>query len=269
MSASPTADAAPGEVGGLPELADPPIEEVVCGVVFAPLEALDALEQGVYWSSVAERFPKKQLQPPIFDDDSTALPAATMPTRSWLIADAEDLLVQIQHDRFYMNWRKRDTEYPRFRDRPEGQGLCTRALGELDALREFIRTRHTIEVEVLRVELQKQDFLLRGKHWSDFRDLARLLPVVDTFASIQTTDKLGINLRMVESDEPGTTTLQIATRMDHDRRPTGVRLDFHCSAPLQGRSLREAFELANHRINRMFFGLVAPDQLHRFGGPRS
>src|SRR5690606_28107631 len=121
----------------------------------------------------------------------------------------------------------------------------------------------------LRVELQKQDFLLRDKHWSDLQDLARLLPVVNTFASIQTTDKLGINLRMVESDEPGTTTLQIATRMDQDRRPTGVRLDFHCSAPLQGRSLREAFEAANERINRMFFGLFAPDQWHRFGGLKS
>lgn len=260
----------PLHMAGVPlELAEPPIEEVVCGVVFAPLEFLDALEQGVYWNSVVDRFPKKQLQPPILDRDGFVPPSAVLPMRSWLISEAEDLLIQIQHDRFYMNWRRRDAQYPRFRDRQDAQGLCTRALEELEHFRAFIRTRHAVDIEILRVELQKQDFLLRGKHWSDFRDLAQLLPVVDTFASIQTTDKLGINLRMVESDEPGTTTLQIATRMDQEQRSTGVRLDFQCVSPLQGRSVREALEAANDRVNKMFFGLFAPNQWHRFGAPKA
>lgn len=268
MSAGRDADKFLPMAGGAPELAEPPIEEVVCGVVFEPLEFLDALEQGVYWNSVVDRFPKKQLQPPILDRDGYLSPSVVLPIRSWLISEAEDLLVQIQHDRFYMNWRRRDAHYPRFRDRNEARGLCTRVLEELEHFRTFIRTRHAVDIEIVRVELQKQDLLLRGKHWSDFRDLAQLLPVVDTFASIQTTDKLGINLRMVESDEPGTTTLQIATRMDQEQRPTGVRLDFQCASPLQGRSLREAFEAANDRVNRMFFGLFAPNQFHRFGASK-
>jgi uncharacterized protein (TIGR04255 family) len=265
MSGGKHGSAAPHAAGTFPELIEPPIEEVVCGVVFEPLEVLDALEQGVYWNSVVDRFPNKQIQPALLDTGSAWSLSTVLPTRSWLISDSEDLLIQVQQDRFYMNWRKREAEYPRFRDRDNSKGLCTRALEELDAFRAFVRDRHAVDIEPHRVELQKQDFLLRGKHWSDLRDLARLLPVVDTFASIQTTEQLGINLRMVENDDLGTTTLQIATRIDQAKRPDGVRLDFHCSSPLSSRPLREAFEAANDRVNQMFFGLFAPDQWCRFG----
>ncbi len=248
----------------IPTLRDPPIEEVVCGLAFTPVAALDALEQGVYWGRVSDRFPKKQLQPALIEGFS--LFQGVAPLRSWLISQEEDSLIQIQQDRFYMNWRRRGAAYPRFRDRGEAQGLCTRTLMEFDRFAEFVKERFAVVLEPTRVELQKQDLITRPKHWTDLSDLAEILPVVNTFADIRTSERVGLNLRMVESDELGITTIQIATRMDEEHRADAVRLDFHCSYPLEGTEPRAAFHAANARVNDMFKGLFSDDAWPRFGG---
>lgn len=251
---------------GIPHLADPPIEEVVCGVVFPAIEALDALEQGVYWSSVADRFPDKQVQPVLLDGGQGMFVQGVVPIRSWLISRGGDLLVQVQQDRFYMNWRRRDGAYPRFRDHGEAQGLCSLALAEFERFKGFLEERFGSSPEPVRIELQKQDLLLRSRHWNDLRDLSTIMPVVSTFADVQTTDRAGFNLRMVEPDSLGTTTLQIATRMDDQHRADAVRLDFHCSVPFTGGDLRSSFHAANDRINRVFTRLFTSEAWSRFGG---
>lgn len=250
----------------IPHLREPPIEEVVCGVVFKPVPGLDAMVQGVYWDSVLGRFPNKQLQPVLLEGGGSMFVQGVAPLRSWLISKSEDFLIQIQQDRFYMNWRKRSAAYPRFRDRDDQEGLCTQALREFELFSKFIVKRLDTEIEVSRVELQKQDVLRRPKHWQDLADLATIFPVMDTFAGIHTTEHASLNLRMAESDKLGVTTLQIGTRVDAQRRPDAIQIDFHCSAPLADGGLEPAFHAANDRVNRMFLGLFAPAAWPRFGG---
>lgn len=254
------------EAHGIPRLADPPIEEVVCGVVFAPVAALDALEQGVYWDSVSNRFPNKQVQPVLLDGAHGMFVQGVAPIRSWLISKDGDFLIQIQQDRFYMNWRRRAGAYPRFRDHVGDRGLCSRALEEFERFQTFLKSRFGVSTEPHRIELQKQDLLLRGKHWSNLRDLSTIMPVVSTLADVQTSEHAGFNLRMAEPDAVGQTTLQIATKMDADHKPDAVRLDFHRSAPLAGGDIKDSFHSANTRLNLVFSRLFTPAAWPRFGG---
>lgn len=258
---APSADA---HESAIPHLSEPPITEVICGFVFEPIAELDALVQGIYWDSVKDRFPNKQIKPAIPDGFSIYQGAA--PIRCWLISESDEELIQVQQNRFYMNWRRRDGRYPRFGDHDGNPGLRTRALKEFHEFAAFIDERFDVRVEPKRFELQKQDLLERGKHWSDLDDLAVLLPVTATFAALRSTQQVMLHINMVEHDHSGVTTLQIASRMDADNTPTGILLDFHHSAAVEELPLEACFQGANERINTMFQRVIAPSQWGRFGG---
>lgn len=248
----------------IPQLTAPPIEEVVCGVVFAPVDELDALVQGVYWDSVSERFPRKQVQPILLDGGPAVVVQTAASIRSWLISEDDDFLLQVQQDRFYMNWRRRGGKYPRFRDHDHERGLCSRALEEFGRFQRFVKERCGVFPEPVRIELQKQDLLIRNTHWSDLSDLASIMPVISTFAQVQTSERVGLHLMMAEPYGEGRTTLQIATRTDSNHVPDAVRLDFQCSAALEDKSIEEAFRAANTRLNRVFARLFTAEAWPRF-----
>lgn len=128
---------------GPDRLLNPPITEVVCGLVFDSVVQLDLLELGVYWDSRRREYPVKMLKPTLFDAHALNVdPASLMPARAWLLKEIDgELVQQIQHDRFYMNWRRREGEYPHFNDSEAGDGLKTIALREFERLAEFCHRR--------------------------------------------------------------------------------------------------------------------------------
>ena len=112
----------------LPEFARPPIDEVVIGLQFLPLEAFSDEQVSSYWQTVRSDYPIVQYQPRL---ESTVQPLGQvqfamgsgipiMPAppgrlgRTWLISADDSFLIQIQNDRFVHNWRHRRDEYPRF-----------------------------------------------------------------------------------------------------------------------------------------------------------
>lgn len=111
----------------LPEFLTPPIVEVVIGVSFKRLKLL-LPHYGIYWSSLQPDFPKVLEAPPIQrvlerfpDDDNPPIIDLEVTTRPilprQLFASADDShLIQIQEDRFILNWRRvsEEEEYPRF-----------------------------------------------------------------------------------------------------------------------------------------------------------
>lgn len=104
----------------------PPLVEVVCGVHFRTLAAFQAPHYGLFWSKIRKDFPRSrtvvpigpQLQLPANEPTELTLQvnAPDMP-RVWFISEDDTRLVQLQPDRFHLNWRegpKRAT-YPRYK----------------------------------------------------------------------------------------------------------------------------------------------------------
>ena len=109
----------------LPEFEKPPVVEVVCGVLFKPLETLLAPHLGVLWERFKDDYPNCQEVPPLapvierFDEgppvqleitDRPPLP------RIWFVHRHENGIIQVQRDRFLHNWKKVRPEdaYPRY-----------------------------------------------------------------------------------------------------------------------------------------------------------
>ena len=110
----------------LPSFRSPPVVEVAIAVQFEPVEGLTGPMLGVLWSRVRDRFPAVQVHPPrdqaVEQFDPPDQPAklnvvfgiGPPPPLVWYIREDDSELIQIQHDRFVFNWRRRDGEYPRY-----------------------------------------------------------------------------------------------------------------------------------------------------------
>jgi uncharacterized protein (TIGR04255 family) len=113
-----------GRGANLPSFKYPPVIEVAVGIHFLQMPGLNTVALIRLADMWRERYPKVQDQP--------ALPPATPvgggavftfqlqnsppAQRFWLLAEDDSRLVQIQHDRLLLNWRKvkDDDPYPRY-----------------------------------------------------------------------------------------------------------------------------------------------------------
>lgn len=244
-----------------PELRRPPIAEVVCGVVFNTVANLDALMLGVYWDLRKADFPKRQLHPALSDEFGFAI--GPMPMRAFIVSADDQFVLQLQHDRFFMNWRATGKGYPRFSEKHGPDGLLSRMEKEFARFQAFVRERCQSEISPARVELSKIDMLERGVHWDTIDDLARLLPVTGVFQEIQRTDKRDVNLVFVERGPEGAVSMHITTLTDGET-PKGIRIDGRFVADAVP-TVRETFVRGNDVLNEAFFKLI-PEAEKRFGG---
>lgn len=112
----------------LPDFTDPPLDEVVVGVQFAPVPSYASVDVRDVWELYKTEFPKVQEQPLLHPQFETFGGANLQPSfqfqvgsppvgsRLWFISDQENHLLQFQSDRFLTNWRKSPNPqpYPRF-----------------------------------------------------------------------------------------------------------------------------------------------------------
>lgn len=86
----------------------PPLDEVASGVIFQPISGLRLPHFGLFWKDLFEEFPRCQHAAPI-DFGSPAMGDADgFPVpwpRIWLVSERDDRLIQLQQDRFLLNWR--------------------------------------------------------------------------------------------------------------------------------------------------------------------
>lgn len=105
---------------------NPPVTEVVCGMLFKPVEGFLTPHIGLLWEKFKPAYSTCQDVPPLvpiresFDQPQSAtMELTTLPPlpRVWFVHDEGNSVVQIQRDRFLVNWRKTqpNDEYPRYR----------------------------------------------------------------------------------------------------------------------------------------------------------
>lgn len=114
--------------------ARPPVNEVVLSIQFANQASDDAMLLAEFWPRIKDRFPTLERQPPIapvIEDFSSPPQSGSIelefgtqpfPQRYWCISESGYDLIQIQKDRFLVNWRKQgdDIPYPRYEHVREG-----------------------------------------------------------------------------------------------------------------------------------------------------
>lgn len=105
----------------LPDFARPPLVEVACGIAHEPVGALQAPHLGLLRDRLGGEYRDFESHPPLpptrRPGESVALeigPSVFLP-RLWFLSVDGQWIVQVQRDRFVLNWRKHgDHPYPRF-----------------------------------------------------------------------------------------------------------------------------------------------------------
>ncbi|PNG53158.1 MULTISPECIES: TIGR04255 family protein [unclassified Variovorax] len=120
----------------------PPINEVVLGRNFLHRPDFLAPYHGIFWAKIRDRFPKVEHVQPIYaPHEMLQLNPLSMLPRVWYVSQDEALLVQLQQNRFYYNWRSRPGggEYPRFpqllKDSQEIWAVLDDVVGELTGIK--------------------------------------------------------------------------------------------------------------------------------------
>ena len=235
------------------ELKNPPIDEVVCGFVFAQASDVDTVLIGRYWSTRLDEFRTHLVQEPVGDEPALLFGPGL--GRVWLVSHDDAWIVQVQPDRMFLNWRLRPTHtYPGF------STIAARGLAELARWRDFVETTAGVRPELQRIEVAKIDVLQQGRDWADRGDLAALLPIIAGSLEHVTGDDGRITIRLVDGD----TSVAIDTvRMRTDAAHRAVRLETRCKSSARPADPGATLMSANVTLNDWFSRLV-PDASRRF-----
>lgn len=130
----------------LPDFSNPPLNEVVVGVQFAPPKDYQQIYAGEVWKLYRKEFPKIEEQLPLVPVFETfglpskgrqqiGLVTGAAHDRFWFLRLDGEELIQFQQDRLLHNWRKigdETNEYPRF------ESMTKRFRSELDQLQKYM-----------------------------------------------------------------------------------------------------------------------------------
>lgn len=262
----------------LPDFSRPPLDEVVFGVQFAPLSGFYDPHVGLLWRRIRSNFPTLEIQPrlesPIDDLAPNAQltpPLIVMPLsgqgRSWLISQDEEFVLQVQNNRFMLNWRRRDSAYPHFEDLEE------RFWEYYGGFRELLTDENLPAPEVQQVELSYINWITDMSAHEVFRPAqSASLTTLGLGPFPEEQHFIGRYLARSETGDPfGRLYVQCqpAVRIQPARSDTGLQFTLTFRAPgkepLRDKRLKELLAFGRVSIVRSFFDLTTDDAHQRWG----
>lgn len=160
----------------MPEFDTPPVSEVALSVEFSSLEKWTSNTAILYGKFLQKEYPNIEIQPTlpsgieIFGDEILQQKQIKIEalnpdgSRFWYLAEPPVWLIQLQKNRFVLNWRKviGDEEYPRYID-----AMRPRFEQEWGRFTDFINQQEIGNIDVLQCEVTYVNDILKGKGWEN------------------------------------------------------------------------------------------------------
>ena len=250
---------------------NPPIHEIVCGVLFDPIKDLRAGHFGILWQKFRPDFPEieDQISIPSFPrEDLETLDKLPLP-RVWFIHKNENEVVQVQRNQFVHNWRKRqpDDEYPGY------QKVIENFERYLSHFQEFLAEENLGNLVAKQYELTYIDRIPKGQGWEDLDDLEKVFPNL-SFLTTQNTpsaDVRGINWHIILGLPSDLGELRLSIRNAQQISDNHPLLNIELSA-LSNRPfkpMRDWFDAVHDTIIQLFSDLVSNEIQEKFWGRKS
>ena len=153
----------------LSEFDSPPINEVVCGILFNPIEGFCASHFGALWNQFKSEFPKCEAQSPIVpipEDELKDLNTFPLP-RVWFVEESGNRLIQVQRNRFLHNWRKRQSDDPY----PGYDSVIADFEKYLARFKGFLTEERLESLDLRRYEMTYIDHIPKGEGWETLSDI--------------------------------------------------------------------------------------------------
>jgi len=253
----------------LPSYSKPPVNEVVCGMIFQIPENLRIPHIGLLWNKLRAEYPIIQHAVPIASskgelliDITTGLPIQ----RVWFISKTEDQLVQFQFDRFYFNWRRKQGEYPRY------PFVIQHFENVLKIAEDFFTEFELGKLIPVEYELSYINQILQGEGWNTACDFSKIFshfiwnPSSDHFLS--DPESMAWKVKFPIKDDMGSmlVSLRQTTRAD-DKKPVLV-MELKAkgiSKSAENNDMRKWFDVAHEWIVRGFTDLTT-HEAHKIWG---
>ena len=245
------------------EYNNPPINEIVCGILFDSIKELQTGHFGMLWQEYKSDFPvieDHDLIDPVPREDLINRGAFPLP-RVWFVHKNENEVIQVQRNRFYHNWRKRrhDDKYPGY---PTVIENFEKYLSKFEG---FLVKQGLGNLVPNRYEITYIDLILENAGWETLNNLDQIFP---NLVSLKDRNKLLSDIRRIDwqmtfglPNDSGQLHLSILNdRRDHDARPL-LRIEFTAFNDQPYKPMREWFNYAHEVIFELFTDLIS-DAIH-------
>jgi uncharacterized protein (TIGR04255 family) len=163
-----------------PSFETPPVNEVICGITFKPIEGMLAPHLGILWEKFRNEYPTcKEVDPLVqviesFDEEEKRGLNFDVPflPRIWFVSKDENAIVQIQRDRLLHNWRKiRPTdEYPRY------SAVKEKFRQRCMEFESFLTENQLGAINLVQYEMTYFNHIPVGAGWESIEQVGRLFP---------------------------------------------------------------------------------------------
>jgi uncharacterized protein (TIGR04255 family) len=165
----------------LPEFHNPPVIEVVCGILFQELSSLHGVQLGNFWDKLKPGYDHSKEVAPLapaieqFDPPKPlTLTISDIPPlpRTWLMTPKENGIVQVQRDRFLHNWKKVEAtdEYPRYKE------VIAMFKERLATFEEFLADNEIGSIDSVQYEMTYVNHILQGDGWNSLEEVGNIFP---------------------------------------------------------------------------------------------
>ena len=200
--------------GILPEYGSPPVIETVLGVQFSPLSSFQVPHFGLFWNRIRRAYPLVEVQPPLSPMFEQFAPKGTggeiqvrfeegqPDVRCWFKNQEETQLIQVQRDRFVVNWRKVTGQevYPRYtKFLPLFQEEWTR-------FGEFLEEEDIEVPQVNQCEVTYVNHFESGKEFQSFREAHKIFEMWSEWHEegfLPSPETVRFNMRFLLPDQKG------------------------------------------------------------------
>ncbi|HTV41571.1 MAG TPA: TIGR04255 family protein [Candidatus Sulfotelmatobacter sp.] len=164
----------------MPSYENPPVNEVICGIMFKPITALLAPHLGLLWNKFRTEYPTcREAEPLIpvvesFDGEETGQVDLSVPflPRMWFVSKDENAVIQVQRDRILHNWRKvRTTDsYPRY------SVVKERFTKQCSDFATFLAENELGTIQPLQFEMTYLNHIPAESGWHTVGDIGKIFP---------------------------------------------------------------------------------------------
>ena len=166
----------------LPRYENPPVVELVCGILFESLHKFLAPHIGLLWEIFRTEYPNmRQIMPlaPLIERfDATPSPAVSLPDdfplhpRVWFETKDGTGLIQVQRDRFLYNWKKvkPDDKYLHY------DYVIRKFANCLSQFESFLRDNELGEIRPIQYEMTYVNHIPKGEGWNSLNEVGRVFP---------------------------------------------------------------------------------------------
>lgn len=255
----------------LPEFDHPPLDEVVIGVQFEPLQGFQTVHVGLFWSRIRDRYPftedqaplvAQQAEPPDIQPVNQSLMFGTGPftPRCWFLDQTKNQLIQLQRDRFLRNWRQlQGTEpYPRFTN------LIQEFKRDWQTFSSFFQEERLGDPRVMQCELSYVNKIERGMGWQDFSDLPNVFSLLrrdDSAGFLAAPELVSWQAKYKLPDGRGRLHVEMNPVFRSRDMKLGLSLNLTARGAPAGGSYEQVFawfDLAHEWVVRAFHELTTP-----------